>query len=171
MRDVWRGVDAITMRGTGDRAGPVRARYSQYRHVEAKVTILAEAAGVTNSRLSPSLQLLVNNHLATMDHVALLLALREGAEHVHSAPELAKRTGLDETVVRRVLDDLVSAHLVGGGGEAFRYDPARDVAPAIAELAEMYRTKPVSLVRAMYERPPRAVQSFADAFRIRKEGE
>lgn len=121
--------------------------------------------------LSPSLQLLVGHHLATMDHVALLLALREGAERAHSATELAIRTGLEEGVVKRVLDELVAAHLVGRGADGFRYDPARDVAPAVDELAELYRTKPVSLVRAIYERPPRAVQSFADAFRIRKEGE
>lgn len=138
---------------------------------DGAVTILAWSAGVTMRTLSPSLQRLVGHHLETMDHVALLLALREGVERAHSATELAKRTGLDEAVVRRVLDDLVSAHLVGRGADGFRYDPARDVTSAIDELAELYRTKPVSLVRAIYERPPRAVQSFADAFRIRKEGE
>jgi hypothetical protein len=35
-------------------------------------------------------------------------------------------------------------------------------------LAEMYHTRPVTLVRAIYERPARAVQSFANAFRLRE---
>jgi len=34
-------------------------------------------------------------------------------------------------------------------------------------LADLYHTKPVSLVRAIYDRPARAAQTFADAFRIR----
>ena len=143
---------------------------SDRHHGRTGVTILAQGAGVTIHALSPGLQLLVNHHLATMDHVALLLACRDQVERTHSAAELAKRTGLDAVVVQRVLDELASAHLIAREGGGFRYDPAREVAPAIDELAELYRTKPVSLVRAVYERPPRAVQSFADAFRIRKEG-
>lgn len=120
---------------------------------------------------SPRLRLLVSHHLSTMDHVALLLALRDAPAGAHSAEALAQRTRLDTAVVHRVLVELTSARLVGGGADAFRYDPPRDLEPAIGELAELYRTKPVSLVRAIYERPSRAIQSFADAFRLRKEEE
>jgi DNA-binding IclR family transcriptional regulator len=126
---------------------------------------------VTERILSPRLRLLVSHHLTTMDHVALLLALRDVPASAHSVEELAQRTRMDAGVVRRVLVELISARLVGGAADAFRYDPARDVEPAIEELAELYRTRPVSLVRAIYERPSRAVQSFADAFRLRKEEE
>jgi hypothetical protein len=37
---------------------------------------------------------------------------------------------------------------------------------ALASLAVMYKQKPVTLIRAIYERPSSA-ESFADAFRLR----
>ena len=50
---------------------------------------------------------------------------------------------------------------------------------AVDALAEMYNTKPVTLIRAIYSRPatpppapapaPSPMQAFADAFRLRRE--
>jgi hypothetical protein len=66
--------------------------------------------------------------------------------------------------------------LLGDGPDAYRYAPADDAARrAVDALAEMYQTKPVTLIRAIYSRPATptkpatAVQSFADAFRLRRE--
>ena len=103
-----------------------------------------------------------------MDHVAVLLAMRADPATLHDRANIVERTRLDRDVVDRVLRDLVSSQLVQRAGDAFRYAPAGEMVPTIDELAEMYRTKPVTLVRALYDRPARAVQSFADAFRLRK---
>ena len=96
-----------------------------------------------------------------MDHVAVLLAMRADPATLHDRAD----------IVERVQRDLLSSQLVQRAGDACRYAPASDMIPTIDELAEMYRTKPVTLVRALYDRPARAVQSFADAFRLRKPGD
>lgn len=124
-----------------------------------------------NAELPEGLRDLVNRHLSTMDHVAVLLELRERAEQPGLPADVARATRLDDAVAARVLRDLVHAHLVVRDGERVRYDPPLGVRPAVDELAEMNRRKPVTLVKAIYARPPRAVQSFADAFRLRGSGE
>ncbi len=121
--------------------------------------------------LPAALQSLILQHLPSMDHVAVLLAMRAEPAALHTPADLARRTGLERDVVDRGLRDLASSQLVQRAGAAFRYAPAPELVLTIDELADMYRTKPVTLVRALYDRPPRAVQSFADAFRLRKPGE
>jgi len=121
--------------------------------------------------MSEELRQLVNRHLLTMDHVALLLALREQPEIAHAPTSLAERVRLDRAVADRVLHDLQVAHLARPEGDGFIYAPAPQVRPVVDELAEMNRTRPVTLVRAIYDRPSRAALSFADAFRLRPPGE
>ncbi|HET9683332.1 MAG TPA: hypothetical protein VFP15_04465 [Gemmatimonadaceae bacterium] len=121
------------------------------------------------SDLSDRVQQLVSRHMDTMDHVALLLALRENEGQSHTANELAASSRLDRDVVEKALRDLVSAHLARDEGGRYRFAPVPDVRAAVDDLAELYRTRPVTLVRAIYDRPLRAAQSFADAFRLRKQ--
>ena len=118
--------------------------------------------------LSEGLRQLVDRHLPTMDHVALLLALRDQPETAHTPAVLAQRVRLDSAVASRVLHDLVAAHLARAQGDGFISAPAAHVSAQVDELDEMNRTRPVTLVRAIYDRPSRAAQSFADAFRLRK---
>jgi len=126
---------------------------------------------VADSGLSDALRQLVNHHLLTMDHVALLLALREQPETAHAPASVADRARIDRGVADRVLHELVSSHLARREGNGFIYAAAPQMRPAVDELAEMNRTRPVTLVRAIYDRPSRAALSFADAFRLRKPGE
>jgi CRP-like cAMP-binding protein len=126
---------------------------------------------MADSGLSEALRQLVNRHLLTMDHVALLLALREQPEIAHTPASLAERVRLERAVADSVLHDLVTAQLARPEGDAFIYAPAPQVRPTVDELAEMNRTRPVTLVRAIYDRPSRAALSFADAFRLRKPGQ
>ena len=58
-----------------------------------------------------------------------------------------------------------------GPPSRYRYEPATPaLRRAVELLAIAYNERPVTLVRAIYDRPS-AIQSFADAFRIRKEDE
>ena len=121
--------------------------------------------------VSQAVQSLINHHMPSIDHVAVLLALQSKPDEAHGSSELARQTRLERDVVERVLRELTASHLIGRNGDRFQYAPAPGMRGTVDELAEMYRTKPVTLVRAVYERPARAVQSFAEAFRLRKEGE
>ena len=63
--------------------------------------------------------------------------------------------------------------VAGSDGQQHRFassDPS--VVKVVAALRDVYERKPVTLIRAMYERPApptptRAAQAFADAFRVR----
>lgn len=123
------------------------------------------------SDLPEPLRELVIHHLLTMDHVAVLIALHEVPRTVMTASEVAATTRLQSDVVTRALRDLTDARLLQAEGDGYSYDGTHELREGVDLLAEMNRTRPVTLVRAIYARPPRAAQSFADAFRIRKTGE
>lgn len=115
---------------------------------------------------------LLRRALPSMVHIEVLLLLAKdpsrswdaaaAAAQVHSTPELAAAA----------LVDLESARLAaaepGSDPLSYRIDTRDDMAAtAVASLREMYDRRPVTLIRAVYERPPSAITAFADAFRVR----
>ena len=115
---------------------------------------------------------LLRRALPSMVHIEVLLLLAKepakswdaatAAGEVHSTPALAAAA----------LTDLESARLAaavpGSDPPAYRIDTSDDLAAnAVASLREMYERRPVTLIRAVYERPPSAITAFADAFRVR----
>jgi hypothetical protein len=123
---------------------------------------------MSDSELPEALRDLIGHHTTSMDHVAILLDLRSAPEVHHVVVDVAARTRLDRPVVERVLRELAASHIIAREGDSYQYAPAPDLRDTVDGLAAMYHTKPVTLVRAIYDRPARAAQSFADAFRIRK---
>ena len=126
---------------------------------------------MTAPEMPAELAELLARHMSSMDHVALLLASHETAAVPASMEALAQQARIQPAVAERVLRDLVAARLLRREGELYHYAPAAESREGVEALAEMNRTKPVTLIRAVYDRPARAAQSFADAFRLRKPGE
>ncbi|CAN5897609.1 hypothetical protein BH11GEM1_BH11GEM1_18660 [soil metagenome] len=117
--------------------------------------------------LPEAVQRLLHQHLPSMDHVALLLAFRSDPE-CRDLPALISAARLQSNVAAGVLADLTASHLLQRSGADYVYAPGSDARAVIDELADLYNSKPVTLVRAIYDRPASAARSFADAFRIRK---
>ncbi len=117
--------------------------------------------------LSPELRLLLNSALPTMDHVAVLIGLVATPDQPQSATAITALTRLQPDVVERTLRDLTASHLVEPEGGGYRYAASPNLRGTVDQLVEMNRTRPVTLVRAIYDRPPRAASAFADAFRLR----
>lgn len=118
--------------------------------------------------LSAGIQRLIWNQLRTVDHVAVLLAVRA----LESADVLAvsAHTTLNPNLVAEILEELYGRCLVTRYEFEFRFEPDSSLRDDVAQLAEMYNTKPVTLVRAIYDRPAHVIQQFADAFRLRRDG-
>lgn len=114
--------------------------------------------------------------LPTMVHIELLLLLHRTAPAAWSAEGAAVEIRNSLPLVAPALADLEAAHLAarmtGAAGPEWRLDPGDDrLLAATAELREMYDRRPVTLVKALYRRPPSAAEAFADAFRLRPKGD
>jgi hypothetical protein len=139
-------------------------------------------AGMTEAALPAEVLALIHGPIASMAHAEALLSLRRAAPEPRAIGVLAAEAQIAAPdVARRCLDELVAAGLVAAAGpQEYAYAPAsEDRRRAVDALAEMYNTKPVTLIRAIYSRPAtpapppapaaNAVQAFADAFRLRRE--
>ena len=114
---------------------------------------------------------LVHGPVRTIAHVELLLTLRDRAptpvalEALAAAAHVSSRDG-----ARAMLDELANAGLVAAPDETtWVFAPRGALREAVEALAAAYNQRPVTLVRALYERPAKPLQSFADAFRFRKQ--
>ena len=119
------------------------------------------------SDLPIAVQHLIWNQLRSVDHVAVLLAVRtEGAT---DAEKVSIRAMVTPSKTAEILEELKHRGLLTGDGTQYRFEPDEGLAGAVAQLAEMYNTRPVTLVRAIYDRPAHVIQQFADAFKLRRD--
>lgn len=123
--------------------------------------------------LAPEVKQIIATHLATMDHVDALALLYRSASGL-SRDDIARETKRPEELISSALEDLKKGGLVtaasgDGGAETFHYAPQSDELRSAADaLLDVYNTRPVTLIRAIYDRPASPVISFAEAFRVRK---
>ena len=113
---------------------------------------------------------LIQQCLASMEHVELLLWLAADQTRQNNASQAAVVIHTTPEIAAKRLADLESAGLLIQEEGLFRYVPRNaSLRDAVGELDTMYQQRPVTLVRAIYERPASPVNSFANAFRLRKE--
>lgn len=126
------------------------------------------------SDISKDVRTLIRERLVSMDHIEVLMRLKDADPEVQTPVQLERSTRLGPQTVSRALADLVHAGLAEQepASNTYRYAPraARDRA-AVDEVAVLYHQRPVTLVKLVYEQPPTAVKSFADAFRLRDDRE
>ena len=124
------------------------------------------AEEMTNDISRPLVEF-IHRHLRTMDHVEVLLCLYRASD-VRSLASIAAETRLPDARAKTVVQDLVGTGLIVASDALFRRVRVDESDSILAELAAAYNSRPVALVRAIYSRPS-AIQSFADAFRLRKD--
>lgn len=110
-----------------------------------------------------------------MEQVEVLLLLARSPDRSLGVEEIRAELRLPTTaLVPRTFVGLEDGRLIvaeSGPPRRYRYAPATDeLRRAVELLGVAYNERPVTLIRVIYERPT-AVQAFADAFRLRKEGD
>jgi hypothetical protein len=113
----------------------------------------------------------IQTNIPTVEAAELLLAFyREGGEPL-SAARATERLGPGSTLALseavRLLEAFQSRGLLSKEGDAFRYRAGGDAA-FVEVLSQAYRERPVTLVRIIYALRDSKIQSFAEAFRLRK---
>ena len=115
---------------------------------------------------------MIARHLDSMEQVQVLLVLRRDAARTWPVDAMAGEVRATREKIAAALATLAANQLVSvetGDPRTYRYSPVTPALEAAVDNLEIaYNTRPVTLVKALYNRPPRAIQSFADAFRLRK---
>jgi hypothetical protein len=110
----------------------------------------------------------------TVDAAELLLLLHGEPQRWWAAAEaagaLAPGAMLSEADLGRYLGLFQTSALIAvGPDKRFHYRPASAALDAnVRTLAQAYRERPVTLIRVIYALRDSRIQSFADAFRLRR---
>lgn len=112
--------------------------------------------------------------MPSVDAAELLLALAGEPERWWSAGELARKlapgTSISESDVARYLELFQAGAVIAlGPDKRVQFRPANaPIAEHVRMLALAYKERPVTLFRVIYALRDTKIQSFADAFKLRR---
>jgi hypothetical protein len=116
----------------------------------------------------------LQQNIPSVDSAELLLFLRANPHAEFGAQEAAAKlrptVQITDADAARYLDTFAARGLVAvGGDKRARFQPAGDELEMYTEmLALAYKQRPVTLIRMIYALRDTRIQTFADAFRLRK---
>jgi hypothetical protein len=115
----------------------------------------------------------VAGQIDSVVRLEILLLLRERAVEEFSAEGVAAALRIDPAWAAPHLSELRAQGLLtctDGAVPRYRYGPGSDeLREVIDELARCYAERRVSMTALIFSKPPDALRSFADAFRLRKD--
>jgi len=126
---------------------------------------------VTDADFPEELCLLIKDTIPTIEAAELLVVLSRDPARQWKPEEIVheiRPTVIAESEVRKCLALFQARGLVIESQDArFQYQPASDALDStVRALAKAYKERPVTLIRLIYSRN---IQSFADAFKIKKD--
>ena len=116
----------------------------------------------------------IQTALPSVDAAELLLALFENSSTWFTAAELAARLRPASTIsdadASRYVEHFQARGLIAvGPDKRVQFRPAdASVAAQVRTLAQAYKERPVTLIRVIYALRDTKIQSFADAFKLRR---
>lgn len=113
----------------------------------------------------------LRDHVKSIAQLELLILMQGDPQRSWTADAAAKQLYIPESFARQLLDNLRVAGVVSGTGDPpqYQYAPqAPHLGPLVEDLVRVYRERPVTTVNAIYSGPTENLQTFADAFRIRR---
>ena len=113
----------------------------------------------------------LRDHIRSIAQLELLILMHGAPERAWTADDAAKQLYIPASFAESLLELLRAAGLlaVQEKSKAYQYSPqAPHLAPLVDELVRLYRERPVTTVNVIYSAPTEHLQTFADAFKIRR---
>ena len=116
----------------------------------------------------PVRQLIVR-HIDSVQQVEILDLLRRDPERSWTAERISRELRIAGASCAEWLDRFATEGLVVRDHLGYRDAPDGRHAAAVSELIDMYGRRRTSVIEAIYSRPSDSIQSFSDAFRLRRD--
>jgi hypothetical protein len=120
----------------------------------------------------PALRQFLAQNIESLAQLETVLLLHRDPQRHWTADQLARELYISAEMCRGICSDLERRRLVARGAapESYCYSVADpDVDLLVGQLAKAYRERRVAVITAIYSGPVNKVQTFADAFRLRRE--
>ena len=113
----------------------------------------------------------LRERIDSVEQLEALARLIDQPERAWTAAELARELRSSESSLRARLEALKAAGaLVREASGAYRYEPTRPETESILRaLVAVYRLRPYRVIEILYGGADAAMQSFLDAFQLKKE--
>jgi hypothetical protein len=115
----------------------------------------------------------IGQHIESLAQLEMLLLLRQESARNWSSFDLARQLYVTPDVCDGIIADLERRGFVlreAADSSLVRYRTGgADVDRLIDQLASLYHQRRVAVITLIYSKPIKKVQTFADAFRIRRE--
>ena len=123
--------------------------------------------------VSPELRRFINEHIGSIAQLELLLLLASDPAKTIDADEASRVFYVTVDAARALLETMAADGLLAAEPAGkYRFAPRQAEWSRLVEaLAETYRERRPTVIEVIYTGPADALQSFADAFRIRKDSQ
>lgn len=115
----------------------------------------------------------IAEHISSIAELEMLLLLRSDPARQWDVVEISKALYATPEMSAGQLASLQDRGLLIASGEPeyrYQYRPGTpELEDMVNRLAELYKERRVSVITALYSEPVNKVQTFADAFKLRKE--
>jgi hypothetical protein len=121
--------------------------------------------------ISDDLRLLIQKSIGSVWALELLLLISREADRSWTSEDLNRDLRGSLALVEDILLRFVAAGLVATEPEGrFRFRPATpELARLVEQLQQEYSTRPLAIVREIVSSPNAKIQTFADAFKVKKD--
>jgi len=101
----------------------------------------------------------------------LLLVMRRAGSRIWTIDELTQELRSNRTLVADIAAAFVKSELLQEPASGtFRYQPASDeLDDLVQQLDRLYAERPLALIKEIVSAPNERIQSFADAFKLKKD--
>lgn len=121
------------------------------------------------SGLPAEVEQFIADHVRTVEHLEVLLAVAAVPTHTVTAIEVFGTVRSSEASVRERLEELANEGLLTQHGEQFRLNPQKPNLPGtLVELGRAYKERSIRVIQMIYSDRRRAMRELSDAFRLRR---
>ncbi|MBN8421064.1 MAG: hypothetical protein J0L73_19255 [Verrucomicrobia bacterium] len=120
--------------------------------------------------IPPSIRTFISRYVRSVEQMEIMLLFSRNPGVAWSVQKVYDAILSTPKSVQKWLDELVRDGLLEKLSEpaaSYRCSTKDNLITQMNELGDLYRTKPVRIIEAIYRRDDNAAQSFADAFKIK----
>jgi hypothetical protein len=121
--------------------------------------------------LPPEIRSFISTYLRSLEQLEILLLLSSNPDAGWTVQRVYEIILSSKASVESWLEDFVGVGFFERSADSppiYRFIATGELAASIETLAQLYKTKPVRIIEAIFKKDRNPAQSFADAFKLRK---